>query len=131
MGGYEKFSLGGPVGLAGFTVGEAAADQGWMLNLEAKYAITSQFSASLLGDTGGVCQFKDTWAGWNASNPKLKNCYQLASIGFGFGYTNQYLDAKLSYGRQITGNRGLDSNGNNTEGEDSKHQVWLQIGSHF
>lgn len=131
LGGYEKFSLGGPVGLTGFTVGEAAADQGWMLNLEAKYAITSQFSASLLGDAGGVCQFKDTWAGWNAGNPKLKNCYQLASVGFGLGYTNQYLDAKLSYGRQITGNRGLDSNGNDTEGEDSKHQVWLQIGSNF
>ncbi|MES2637456.1 MAG: ShlB/FhaC/HecB family hemolysin secretion/activation protein [Pseudomonadota bacterium] len=131
LGGYEKFSLGGPFGLAGYTVGEGAADQGWMLNLEAKYAITSQFSASLLGDTGGVCQFKNTWTGWNAGNPKLENCYQLASVGFGLGYANQYLDAKLSYGRQITSNRGLDSNGNDTEGENSKHQLWLQVGTSF
>lgn len=131
LGGYEKFSLGGPVGISGFTVGEAAADQGWMLNFETRYAITPQFSASLLGDAGGVCQFKDKFPGFDAGNPKFKNCYQLASVGFGLGYTNQYLDAKLSYGRQITGNRGLDSNGNDTEGEDNKHQLWLQVATSF
>ena len=131
LGGFEKFSLGGPSGLGGFTVGEAAADQGWMLNLEGRYAITPQFSASLLADAGGICQYKDTWANWDAGNPKLQNCYQLASLGVGAGYTNQYLDGRLSYGRQITGNRGLDSNGRDSEGESKKHQVWLQITTHF
>ena len=131
LGGFEKFSLGGPAGLGGFTVGEAAADQGWMLNLEGRYAITSQFSASLLADAGGICQFKNTWTNWNAGNPKLQNCYQLASAGFGLGYTNQYVDSRLSYGRQITGNRGLDSNGNDSEGKSKKHQVWLQITTNF
>ncbi len=131
LGAYEKFTLGGPAGLAGFTVGEGSADQGWMLNLEGKYAFSPQWSASVLGDAGGVCQFKDTWAGWNAGNPKLQNCYQLASVGLGLGYTNQYLDAKLSYGRQISSNRGLDSNGNDSEGENNKHQVWLQIMTNF
>lgn len=131
LGAYEKFTLGGPAGLAGFTVGEASADQGWMLNLEGKYALTSQWSASVLADAGGVCQFKDTWAGWNAGNPKLENCYQLASVGLGLGYTNRYLDAKLSYGRVISSNRGLDSNGNDSEGENNKHQVWLQVMTNF
>lgn len=131
LGGFEKFSLGGPSGLAGFTVGEAAADQGWMLNLEGRYAITPQFSASLLADAGGICQFKNTWAGWDAGNPKLQNCYQLASLGVGAGYTSQYFDGRISYGRQITGNRGLDSNGNDSEGESNKHQVWLQITTNF
>ena len=32
LGAFEKFSLGGPSGVSGFTVGEAAADRGWMLN---------------------------------------------------------------------------------------------------
>lgn len=131
LGGFEKFSLGGPAGLGGFTVGEAVADQGWMLNLEGRYAITPQFSASLLADAGGVCQFKNTWANWDAGNQKLQNCYQLASAGFGLGYTNQYVDSRLSYGRQITGNRGLDSNGNNSEGESKKHQLWLQVTTNF
>ena len=121
LAGFEKFSLGGPSGLGGFTVGEAAANQGWMLNLEGRYAITPQFSASLLADAGGICQYKNTWAGWDVGNPKLQNCYQLASAGFGLGYTNQYVDGRLSYGRQITGNRGLDSNGNDSEGEIKKH----------
>lgn len=131
LGGFEKFSLGGPSGLSGFTVGEAAADQGWMLNLEGRYSITPQFSASLLADAGGICQYKNTWAGWDVGNPKLQNCYQLASAGFGLGYTNQYVDGRLSYGRQITGNRGLDSNGHDSEGESKKHQVWLQITTNF
>jgi hemolysin activation/secretion protein len=131
LGGFEKFSLGGPAGLQGFTVGEAAADRGWMLNTEARYAVTSQFSASLLADAGGVCQFKNTWAGWNAGNPKLENCYQLASVGFGLGYAHQLFDARLSYGRQITGNRGLDANDNDSEGKSRKHQLWLQISSNF
>ncbi len=131
LGAYEKFTLGGPAGLTGFTVGEGSADQGWMLNLEGKYAFSPQWSASVLGDAGGVCQFKNTWAGWNAGNPKLQNCYQLASVGLGVGYSNRNLDAKLSYGRQISSNRGLDSNGNDSEGENNKHQVWLQIMANF
>ena len=131
LGGFEKFSLGGPAGLTGFTVGEAAADQGWMLNTEARYAITPQFSASLLADAGGVCRFKNTWAGWSVGNPQLENCYQLASAGFGLGFANQLLDARLSYSRQITGNRGLDSNNEDSEGEHRKHQLWLQVSTQF
>ena len=131
LGGFEKFSLGGPSGLSGFTVGEAAADSGWMLNTEARYAVTPQFSASLLADAGGVCRFKSTWAGWNAGNPKLENCYQLASAGLGLGFASQLFDARLSYARQITGNRGLDTNGEDSESEHRKHQLWLQVSTHF
>ena len=131
LGGFEKFSLGGPAGLSGFTVGEANADQGWMLNLEGRYAITTQWSANFLADAGGVCQYKNTWAGWNAANPNQENCYQLASMGVGLGYTNQYIDGRLIYGRRITGNRGADSLGNDSEGENSKQQLWLQVGTRF
>ena len=131
LGGFEKFSLGGPSGLSGFTVGEAAADRGWMLNTEARYAVTPQFSASLLADAGGVCRFKNTWAGWNAGNPQLENCYQLASAGLGLDFASQLFDARLSYSRQITGNRGLDANGEDSESEHRKHQLWLQVSTHF
>ena len=131
LGAFEKFSLGGPAGLSGFTVGEAAADRGWMLNTEARYAVTPQFSASLLADAGGICQFKNTWAGLGAGNPKFENCYQLASAGFGLGYAHQLFDAHLSYARQITGNRGLAVNGNDSEGEHRKHQLWLQLSTNF
>ena len=131
LGSFEKFSLGGPSGLGGFTAGEAAADQGWMLNLEGRYIIAPHFSASILADAGGVCQFKNTWAGWNAGNPKLQNCYQLASTGFALGFSNESFAARLAYNRQITGNRGLDANGNDSEGESSKHQLWLTVEAGF
>lgn len=131
LGSFEKFSLGGPSGLGGFTAGEAAADQGWMLNLEGRYIIAPHFSASILADAGGVCQFKNTWAGWDAGNPKLQNCYQLASTGFALGFSNKSFAARLAYNRQITGNRGLDANGNDSEGESSKHQLWLTVEAGF
>ena len=131
LGAFEKFSLGGPAGLSGFTVGEAPADQGWMLNTEARYAMTPQLSASLMVDAGGVCQFKNTWAGLKAGNSKFENCYQLASAGFGLAYTHQLFDARLSYAKQITGNDGLSVNNEDSEGEHRKHQLWLQVSTNF
>ena len=102
-----------------------------MVHTEARYAVTPQFSASLLADAGGICQFKNTWAGLGAGNPKFENCYQLASAGFGLGYAHQLFDARLSYARQISGNRGLAANGNDSEGEHRKHQLWLQLSTNF
>ncbi|MGB2831755.1 MAG: ShlB/FhaC/HecB family hemolysin secretion/activation protein [Methylotenera sp.] len=131
LGGFEKFSLGGPMGVSGFTVGEAAADQGWMLNLEGRHGINQYLSASIMADAGGVCLYKNTWVGWNAGNSNLHNCYQLASAGLGINFTNQYVDAKLSYARQLSGNRGLDANGKDSEGESNKNQLWLQISTGF
>lgn len=63
------------------------------------------------------------------ANKKLENCYQLASAGFGLGYVNQLYDARLSYARQINGNRGLAAN--DSVGEHRKHQLWLQVSTNF
>ena len=131
LGGFEKFSLGGPAGVAGFTVGEAAADQGGMFNLEGKYFINQNWSASLLGDAGRVCLYKHTWVGWNANNPNLKNCYAIASVGFGVAYKVKNIDARLRFSQRITGNRGADNKGHDVEGESRKHQLWLQVGFSF
>ena len=76
-------------------------------------------------------RFKNTWAGLNAGSSKFENCYQLASAGIGLGYVHQFFDSHLSYSRQITGNRGLDANGEDSEGEHRKHQLWLQVSTHF
>ena len=131
LGGFEKFSLGGPSGLQGFAVGEASADEGWMLNLEGRYAINQHWSTSVLADAGGVCQNKDTWAGWNAGNPKQDNCYQLASVGAGVSFINQYVDIKLNYGRKISSNPGLDANGRDIEGQSAQHQLWFLLSTRF
>ncbi len=131
LGGFEKFALGGPFGLSGYAVGEAAADEGWMLNLESRYAFNQQLSASLLADAGGVYLHKQTWNGWNADNPKLANGYPLASIGVALIYQHRYYDIKISYARQVIRNPGLDANGKDIEGETSRNQIWLQIGTGF
>jgi hemolysin activation/secretion protein len=131
LGGFEKFFLGGPFGLTGYAVGEAPADEGWMLNLEGQYAILPELSASLLAGAGGVCLHKKTWEGWNADNPKLDNCYPLASVGAALAYRHRYFDAKVSYARQVTGNPARDGNGRDIEGETDKNQIWFQFGVGF
>ena len=74
---------------------------------------------------------KGTWQNLECRQPKLENCYQLASAGFGLGYLHQLFDARLSYAKQITGNRGLAANSDDSEGEHRKHQLWLQVSTNF
>ena len=85
----------------------------------------------MLANTDGSCQLKILGKNWNAGNPKLENCYQLTSAGFGLGYLHQLFDARLSYAKQITGNRGLAANSDDSEGEHRKHQLWLQVSTNF
>jgi hemolysin activation/secretion protein len=48
----EKFSLGGVYGVRAYPEGEAAGDQGWLANLELRYALTSTWQLLALGDHG-------------------------------------------------------------------------------
>jgi hypothetical protein len=57
--------------------------------------------------------------------------YLLASAGLGLGYAYQLFAARLSDSSQTTGNHGLDANGDDSEGENRKHPLWLQVSTHF
>lgn len=50
----EKFSLGGPGGVRAYASGEASGDEGWLVSLELRYAITEWLRASVFHDTGKV-----------------------------------------------------------------------------
>ncbi len=58
----EKISLGGAYGVRAYPQGEASGDQGWLANLELRYALTDAWQLSTFVDHGQVRLNKDTWS---------------------------------------------------------------------
>lgn len=58
----EKISLGGAYGVRAFPQGEASGDQGWLANLELRYALNEAWQLSTFLDHGAVRVNKDTWS---------------------------------------------------------------------
>ncbi len=57
----EEISLGGIYGVRAYPQGEASGDQGWLANLELRYALTPQWQLLSFLDHGEVRLNKDTW----------------------------------------------------------------------
>ncbi|SDU16046.1 ShlB/FhaC/HecB family hemolysin secretion/activation protein [Geopseudomonas guangdongensis] len=58
----EKISLGGAYGVRAYPQGEASGDQGWLANLELRYALSDAWQLSTFIDHGQVRLNKDTWS---------------------------------------------------------------------
>lgn len=58
----EKFILGGAYGVRAYPQGGAAGDQGWLANLELRYALTNAWQLNTFVDHGEARLNKDTWA---------------------------------------------------------------------
>lgn len=57
----EKFYLGGAYGVRAYPQGEASGDQGWLANVELRYALTSAWQLSTFVDHGEVRLNRDPW----------------------------------------------------------------------
>jgi len=57
----EKFYLGGAYGVRAYPQGEASGDQGWLANLELRYALTPAWQLSTFLDHGEVRLNRDPW----------------------------------------------------------------------
>lgn len=58
----EKISLGGAYGVRAYPQGEASGDQGWLANLELRYALTDAWQLNTFIDHGQVRLHKDSWS---------------------------------------------------------------------
>lgn len=58
----EKISLGGIYGVRAYPQGEASGDQGWLANIELRYALTPAWQLATFVDHGQVRLNKDTWS---------------------------------------------------------------------
>lgn len=57
----EQFYLGGAYGMRAYPQGEAAGDQGWLANVELRYALTEAWQLSTFVDHGEVRINKNPW----------------------------------------------------------------------
>ncbi|MCD5364010.1 ShlB/FhaC/HecB family hemolysin secretion/activation protein [Chromobacterium aquaticum] len=75
----EKISLGGPYAVRAYPAGDASGDEGWIGNLEARYAAWPGVQAALFYDYG---QTRANKRGWGQLNPRL----QRGALGLGLGW---------------------------------------------
>lgn len=128
----ERFVLGGPSGVRAYPVGEAAADEGWLLSLALGWRASEQLAASLFVDTGSVTLNHNLWAGWNAANPQLQNRYQLSGAGIGIDWRfAAQATATLAVARPIGSNPGRDINNRNIDGGTNGTRAWLSVNLQF
>lgn len=128
----ERFVLGGPSAVRAYPVGEAAADEGWLLSLGLNWRANEQLSTSLFVDTGGVKLNDKLWAGWNAGNPRLQNDYRLsgAGIGIDWRFVTQGI-VSFVIASPIGRNPGRDANDRNVDGGTNGTRGWISINLQF
>ncbi|MDR1889552.1 MAG: ShlB/FhaC/HecB family hemolysin secretion/activation protein [Zoogloeaceae bacterium] len=111
--GSEKMGLGGMYGVRAYPQGEAQGDDGWVGNLELRYALTPQWQLSTFVDHGRI-QFNHK--AWDDG----KNHRSLSAAGIGAAWASEHwrLDASAAW-----------KLGNERPQSDTRHQtprIWVQ-----
>ncbi|HUW26804.1 MAG TPA: ShlB/FhaC/HecB family hemolysin secretion/activation protein [Gallionella sp.] len=113
----EDFGLGGPNGIRAYPVGEGFGDEGWLMQLEARYQMGSVAPYALY-DAGYAKTNKNPWAVGN-------NERNLSGYGLGLRYTDPEwsVDAGLSWRNR----GGLPS----SDTADRNPRLWTSAGWRF
>ena len=129
----EKFVLGG-MGVRAYPQGEAAGDEGQLINLEARYNVPG-LKLQLTGffDMGRVNLHKNTWNGWQPVGlPNFPNSYNLAGFGLGANFyeeSNYTLRASLAW--KLGSNPGASAVGLDSDNNNTSPRLWLQATKQF
>lgn len=128
----EKFILGGPSGVRAYPVGEASADEGWVLNLELRYdlpVLSSLGNLQLVGfvDSGRVKLHESQWTG-SVTNAGNDNSYGLSGAGLGLNLTKTASHAiRVAWAQTLGDNPGRSATtGNDSDGKSRSSRFWLQ-----
>lgn len=121
----EKMELGGMYGVRAYPEGEAYADEGYVLNLEARYLLP-KYSATMPGqmhligfiDTGSVTTHKRPWVAGDNSRTLSG-----AGVGLSWGEANNFL-ARAYYAVKL-GNEAA------TSAPDKSGRFWIQLVKYF
>jgi hemolysin activation/secretion protein len=122
----EKFSLGGPYGVRAYPVNEANGDEGFLTTVELRQRFPHGIGVFGFYDLGGIVINHSPWAGWQpvAGEP---NDDILQGAGIGASWTPvTFAQVKATYAHTIGSNPGHDANGNNADGRNARHQLWLE-----
>jgi hemolysin activation/secretion protein len=123
----EKMELGGMYAVRAYPEGEAYADQGYVLNLEARKQLPT-FSQQLVGqvqfigfvDTGSVNVNRNPWA--LAGGPNNRTLSD-AGLGFNWADANNF-EARAYYARKL-------GSAAATSAPDASGRFWLQAIKYF
>lgn len=140
----EKFSLGGPRGVRAYPVNEGLSDEGYLLNMELRYDLPSEWTRSWMPgnwqvvgfvDHGGVKAHNQPWLG-SGTGP---NKYSLSGGGFGLNWVQPSrlndlggFAVNLSIAQRI-GDNPLRNSLNHTDSDgtrDTPH-FWAQLSKSF
>ena len=129
----QKFYLGGPFSLPGYPTGQVSGDDGALLHLDLRRDFYTQpwgglFQASIFYAYGWTRLFKDTWPGWEGTNPIITNEVTLQSIGVGFNQNwTQGIVLRGMVGWQVGEDNTSDPvTGNAIDQSDEDYRGWLQ-----
>ncbi|MDP2170847.1 MAG: ShlB/FhaC/HecB family hemolysin secretion/activation protein [Rhodocyclaceae bacterium] len=121
----EKMGLGGMYGVRAYPEGEAYADEGYVLNLEARYllpkfSVTTPGQMHLIGfvDTGSVKTHKNPWADGD-------NTRTLSGAGVGINWTDPNNFVARAYYAVKLGNE------KPTSAPDKSGRFWIQLVKYF
>lgn len=124
----EKFVLGGATGLRGYPTGEAAGDEGALLNLELRHNLLDSLQLSAFFDHGEIRLHKNPWTAWQGGNTRISNRYGLSDYGVAVNwYQSGTFVVRASAAQPIGKNPGRDFNGNNSDGSRNGSHVWVQM----
>ncbi len=131
----EKFLLGGPTGVRGYPVGEAAGDEGWLSTLELRRYIdvglpAVKVQALAFFDAGQISLHHRPWAG-STPNADNTNSYWLTSAGLGVNAWSGRWNVHGAVARTIGRNPGSSPTGANADGLATDWRAWIQVGMAF
>jgi len=115
----EKMELGGMYGVRAYPEGEAYADQGYVLNLEARLALTARLQLIGFVDHGSVTTNKDAWI----SGPNRRS---LSAAGVGLSWADHAngLGIKAYYAHKLGNDKALSA-------PDKAGRFWVQAVKYF
>lgn len=128
----DGFGIGGASGVRGFPSGDGGGDDGWVVNLSARRLINDQLAATVFLDAGGIRLNHDTWAGWNASNPRLPNRYELYGTGMSIDWRfHPAARLNATLGLPLGKNPGRSSDDLNADGKTNRPQLSFSVNAEF
>lgn len=115
----EKMELGGMYGVRAYPEGEAYADQGYVLNLEARLALSRQLQLIGFVDHGHVTTNKDAWT----TGPNSRTL-SAAGVGLSWADTSNNFVVKAYYAHKLGNEKALSA-------PDSAGRFWIQAVKYF
>lgn len=128
----ERLGLGGPNAVRAYPAGEANGDEGWLASVNLTYNFNETLSATAFVDGGRIRLNKNTWANWNAGNPRLDNTYGLSGGGFAVNWlVARAFALNATIATPFGDNPGRDANGEDSDGRSRDVRGWISLATEF